>query len=337
MIYMQNQHLQKQIAMDEPAQDRPARAATWMRRLRMRHLEVLLAISRHGSLTATADALNVSQPAVSQWLADIESAVGVALFVRGRRLQPTAYLDAVLRHAQRLVADSWRLEREIGAIGAGRSGTVRIGAMPVAGPALLPRALLQLRREGLDLRIEVVEDIADGLWPRLERNELDLIVGRLDIRAFAPDVFSEALYDDPHCVVAGRRHPLLGRSRTGWQDAARYPWVLPPAGTPLRRVIDATFVGRGLPPPQAWVESASLTTNQVILRDTECLGVLSGTAARHFVMMKALAIVPLRLSSEIGPVGMAWIDPEPGAPLRRAIGALRETGREMVHARARSQ
>lgn len=305
-----------------------------MRRLRMRHLEVLLAISRHGSLTATADALNVSQPAVSQWLADIESAVGVPLFVRGRRLQPTAYLDPVLRHAQRLVADSWRLEREIGA---GRSGTVRIGAMPVAGSALLPRALLQLRREGLDLRIEVVEDVADGLWPRLERNELDLIVGRLDIRAFTPDVYSEALYDDPHCVVAGRRHPLLGRSRTGWQDAARYPWVLPPAGSPLRRVIDATFVGRGLPPPQAWLESVSLTTNQVILRETECLGVLSGTAARHFVAMKALAIVPLRLSSEIGPVGMAWIDPEPGPPLRRAIDALRSVGSELAHGRARPQ
>ena len=129
--------------------------------------------------------------------------------------------------------------------------------------------------KGFDLLLEAFAEMAasvpdvglvvggDGVarapfWKRVQ--ELDLIVGRLDIRAFAPDVFSEALYDDPHCVVAGRRHPLLGRSRTGWQDAARYPWVLPPAGTPLRRVIDATFVGRGLPPPQAWVESASLTT-----------------------------------------------------------------------------
>ena len=54
----------------------------WVSRLKLRHLRVLVAISRHGSLTAAAGALNMSQPAVSKWLADIESALGVPLFVR---------------------------------------------------------------------------------------------------------------------------------------------------------------------------------------------------------------------------------------------------------------
>ncbi|MBU1359626.1 MAG: LysR family transcriptional regulator, partial [Gammaproteobacteria bacterium] len=73
-----------------------------LRRLRLRHLEILLAVERHGSLTATAEALGVSQPAVSQWLAEIESALGVPLFVRGRQIQPSPYLPVALRHARRM-------------------------------------------------------------------------------------------------------------------------------------------------------------------------------------------------------------------------------------------
>lgn len=315
--------------MEAPREPKPLRMAGWMRRLRMRHLEVLLAIARHGSLTATAEALGVSQPAISQWLADVEAATGVRLFVRGRRLQPTVYLEPVLHHARWLVAESWRLEHELEAIGAGSMGTVRVGTMLVAGPALMPQTVLRLRRDTAGLRIEIVEDIAAGLWPRLERNEIDLIVGRLDERAYESGLSCEALLDDLHCVVAGVAHPLLRRAHPDWSDAAAYPWVLPPAGTQLRHAIDSTFASRGLPPPRSWLDSASLTTNQVILRETDCLGVLSGAAARHFAAMKAVAIVPLRLSTDIGPIGMAWMHRQPGPALQRMMQALREVANDL--------
>ena len=58
--------------------------AQWISRLKLRHLTVLVSIARHGSLTAAAEALHMSQPAVSKWLADIEAALGVRLFARWR-------------------------------------------------------------------------------------------------------------------------------------------------------------------------------------------------------------------------------------------------------------
>jgi len=207
------------------------RLALHLRRLRLRHFEILLAVARHGSLTAAAQALDCGQPAVSQWLAEIEAAVDVRLFERGRQLKPTPHLAPVLRHARRVVADGQRLQRELDAVSAGAQGVVRIGTMVVASAGLLPRALLALRASGSPMRLEVVEDIAQGLWERFERRELDLIVGRLDERAFAPHIEAQALYQDPHCVVAGRKHPLL-RGTPSWDRAARHP--VDPAATPDR-------------------------------------------------------------------------------------------------------
>ena len=65
-------------------------ASQWTRRIRLRHLEVLLTIARHGSLTAAAAALDITQPAMSQWLADIEAAAGARLFERGSAPAPHA-------------------------------------------------------------------------------------------------------------------------------------------------------------------------------------------------------------------------------------------------------
>ncbi|VTU20944.1 LysR substrate-binding domain-containing protein [Variovorax sp. RA8] len=305
-------------------QDEERRLALNLRRLRLRHLEILLAVERHGSLTAAAEALGASQPAVSQWLAEVEAALGVPLFLRGRQIRPSPYLPVALRHARRMVADSRQLQQELAAVAAGTLGAVRIGSMLVTSAGLLPRALLALEKQLEPLRIEVVEDTAAGLWARFERRELDLIVGRLDERAFGPHVHSEALFKDPHCAVTGRRHPLLRAAGVTWAKAATHPWILPPQHTALRRAIDATFVEQGLAPPEPWIESTSPTLNQALMRESRCIGVLSGAAAHHYQRLGMLSILPLSLGSDVGPVGMVWDRQEPSPALARVLQALRE-------------
>lgn len=299
--------------------------ALQLRRLRLRHFEILLAIDRYGSLTATADALGISQPAVSQSLAEVEAALGVPLFVRGRQIRPSPSLCVVLHHARRMVADSVDLEAGLRAVAAGALGSVRIGSMLVTSAGLLPRALLKIGdAQSQPVRIEVVEDTAAGLWSRFERHELDIIVGRLDERAFDRRVRCEALFTDPHHVVAGRAHPLSRASKVSWRKAAGFPWILPPANTALRRAIDSTFLEHGLAPPSAWLESTSSTLNQELMRHTGCLAVVSGTAARHFEGLGLLATLPLRLKYDVGPVGMVWNTPAPGPALARVMQALRD-------------
>ncbi|MBU1360587.1 MAG: hypothetical protein KJ901_17745, partial [Gammaproteobacteria bacterium] len=222
-----------------------------------------------------------------------------------------------------MVADSHQLQQELQAVAAGTLGVVRIGAMPVASVALLPAAIRSLKAEPEPLQIDVVEDIALGLWARFERRELDVILGRLDERAFGRQVRSESLFKDPHCVVVGRAHPLVSAARVDWPSAASHPWILPPANTALRRAIDSTFLDRGLPVPLPWIESASGTLIQVLMSQTDCVGVMSGAAARRYRQQGGLAILPLRLKYDVGPVGMIWDAQEPSPALERVLGAVR--------------
>ncbi|MDR2336405.1 MAG: LysR family transcriptional regulator [Burkholderiaceae bacterium] len=292
-------------------------------RLRLRHLEVLLAIERCGSLTGAAEALRSTQPAVSQWLAEIESALGVQLFARGRQIRPTAFLPPVLRHARRMLADSHELESELLAVAAGAVGSVRLGVMLVAAVELVPRAIVQLQSRRGYPQLRVVEDIAAGLWQRFERNELDIIVGRLDERAYRSGLRQETLFDDVHAIVVRPAHPLARRRSVTWRDLHDYPWVLPPPDTALRRAIDASFLDNGMTLPRVWLESASTTVTEEVLRLTDCIGVQSGAAARRNQKQRLLARLSPQLSSNVGPVGMVWDTRESSQAMDMVLDALR--------------
>ncbi len=296
----------------------------WLRRVRFRHLEILLTIARHGSLTAAGVALGMTQPAVSQWLADIESAIGAPLFVRGQRLRPTPFAGPVLAHAERVINDARSLVDEIGAIRAGQLGRVRIGAMQVASSAIVPQVILRLRAELPHIEIFLIEDIAAGLWERFGRNEIDLLVTRLDERTLRSEYPCYRLFADRHRIVCGPKHPLAGRRRLNWRDVQRFPWLMPPKGTPLREAIERSFATAQVSQPPILLELNSATANLVLLRACDALGVLSSTAAEHQQAMKTLSVLPLALSHDIGDVGLVWRDAVPSPALARVIQEFRE-------------
>lgn len=299
-----------------------AAAEQWARRIRLRHLEVLLTIARSGSLTAAANALDITQPAVSQWLADIESAAGVRLFERGRRLRPTPFAAPLLAHAERVLQDAQRALGEVQAIRRGGSGRVRIGAMPVATPSLVPAAVMRLREHAPGVELFLVEDIAAGLWAQFDRNQFDLLVTRLDARALGSGLQLRRLYQDQLRVVCGPLHPLARNKRVAWRDAVRYPWVMPPAGTPLHDALDETFAAAGVAPPQALLTSTSLLANIELLRRSDALGVQSGAVAAGSSARGLLAALPLKLVHDTGHVGLVWREAIPGPALAAVLQAF---------------
>ena len=226
------------------------------------------------------------------------------------------------------MAGAQRVGEEVQAIQAGSTGVVRIGAMLVAATVLVPRAVQRLRLEADGDRLHVVlaEDIMQGLWPRLERGELDIVVGRLDARVRSSALPFEELYVDPHCVVCGHHHPLANKRKPAWRDTTRWPWVLPPEQTALRAAVDASFHALQLPLPSARIDSGSMAATLSILQQGECLAVMSRTAARHYQALGMLKALPLHLSADVGPVGMAWFDTAPSAAVLRVLDALRAEG-----------
>ena len=310
--------------MPQRPHEAPDPAAAWIRRIRLRHLEVLLTIHRHGSLTAAAAALEITQPAVSQWLADIEAAAGVRLFERGRRLRPTPLAAPILAHAERVLQDARRALAEVQALRSGGAGRVRIGAMSVAAAALVPAAVLRLRAAAPGIEVSLVQDIAATLWTLFERDELDLLVTRLDARALASGLPHRRLFADRHRVVCSKKHPLATRRRVSWRDAARYPWLMPPAGTPLHEAVSATFAAAGAPPPPVLLTSTSLGANARLLQDSDVLGVQSGAVAAESLAQGRLVALPLTLVHDTGDVGLVWRDPTPGPVMAAVLQAFDE-------------
>lgn len=310
--------------MPRRAPDPADAAAPWVRRIRLRHLEVLMTIARHGSLTAAAAALEITQPAVSQWLADIEAAAGVRLFERGRRLRATPLAAPILAHAERVLQDARRALAEVQALRSGGAGRVRIGAMPVAAAALVPAAVLRLREQSPGIEVSLVQDIAATLWPPFERDELDLLVTRLDARALASGLPHRRLFEDRHRVVCAPHHPLATRRRVSWRDTTRYPWLMPPAGTPLHEAVSATFAAAGVPPPPVLLTSTSQSANARLLQDSDALGVQSGAVAAESLAQGRLAALPLTLVHDTGDVGLVWRDPAPGPVMAAVLQAFVE-------------
>lgn len=298
----------------------------WTRRIRLRHLEVLLAIARHRSLTAAAAALDITQPAVSQWLADIEAAAGVRLFERGQGLRPTPYAAPLLAHAERVLQDARRTMAEVAAIRAGGTGRVRLGATQVATASLVPAAVLRLREQAPGIELSLLEDTVARLWVEFERNELDVLVTRLDARALGSGLPHQRLFADRYRVVCGPQHPLAGRARVSWRDAARFPWLMPPPGTPLHEALSASFTAAGIALPPVLLTSVSPAVNVALLRETEALALQPTAMAQRLQDKGELAALPLTLTHDTGDVGLVWRETEPGPVLAAVLRAFVETG-----------
>ncbi|MGH3525059.1 MAG: LysR substrate-binding domain-containing protein [Mycobacterium sp.] len=304
----------------------------WMRRLKIRHLEVFMSLVQTGSQSATAALLHVTQPALSKWLRELEQNVGCPLFERGRPLSLTVYGHVVLRYAQRVLGDSLRTANELESLRAGSSGRVRVGVLRTVAAILLPKAIVHCRRHSPRVHITIYEDSLDNLLPKLLRHELDCVVGRLQPEALNADVFREALYDEPVCAVVRTNHPLLTRDHVTWSDVAAYPWIVPLPGTPLRVRVDAEFAAAGLPSPVDPIESVSLLMNEKLLQVTDMVSVVSRQLAIHYAGSGSLAILPLEMRHALGPVGLLWVDASPTSALARFLDSVRAEAQELLAA-----
>lgn len=298
---------------------------TWMRRLKIRHLEVFVTLVETGSQRATATLLHVTQPALSKWLRELEEDIGAPLFERGRRLKPTSYGEVVLQYARRVLGDTARMGDELRTFRSGQSGCVRVGLLRSAAAELIPKVIAAYRQTSPDVRISLFEDTLDNLLPLLERRELDCIVGRLQGKVLSAEIFTEALYDEPVCVIAGAKHPLLSKRNMTWRDALTFPWIVPLPETPMRQLLDAELGTMGLSLPSTTIESSSFLAIERLLQTTDMLSFVSRQLALYHTETKSLAILPLALShARLGPLGLLWVDAYPTVAVQRFLDLVRQ-------------
>ena len=201
--------------------------------LKLRHLQLLVALDQFRHLGRAAEFLAVTQPDVSKTLAEIERMLDMTLFERSTRgTEPTAAGVSMVRFARSVLAGFERTRDEMAAEASGTRGRTSVGAMVVATPVLLARAVEQLKARSAQTTVLVEEGDLTRLLPKLRMGELDLFVGRLEPGYASPDLETEALYDEPMVAVVRPGHALLAQPAS-WQALADMPREL--AGLPQTR------------------------------------------------------------------------------------------------------
>lgn len=271
----------------------------WTRRLRLQHLQLLVSLMETGNLSGTARAAHTTQPGLSKWLKELEEDVGAPLFERhARGLRPTPYGMTLFNHAQRVLTEMERARQNLEAMRSGSGSRVLLGTSPASAPSLVPRALRAFLGRYPGAQVELLEGTMNGLLERLEKRQLDVVVGRLDNYAPRASLRCEVLYSEAIVVMARPGHPLAQAAALDWEDVRRYDWIVWPPGSPIRSKLDMALTQGGRQPPAYRLESSSMLANIELLRGSDMLSIGSARVVEHLAGLGLVARLALEIPGE---------------------------------------
>jgi DNA-binding transcriptional LysR family regulator len=274
-------------------------------RLRTRHLLLLTSIGEEGNIHKAAELLDMSQPAASRLLSDLEEIIGSQLFDRlPRGVRANWYGRAMIRHARIALASLSEAADEIELLKAGQTGQVNIGA--ISGPAIsfIPRAIAAVVKEYPLVRVHLSVDSSDHLLEALQAGSIEMMVGRLLERHDASKFEYRRLADEPVCAIVRRNHPLLDRGEIRMNDLANAAWIVPPVGSILRHRFDLMFRNAGHHSPQQIIEATSPMVITRMLEETDHLAVIARDVADYYSACELVSILPVTLSCDMDSFGI---------------------------------
>ncbi|WP_324754822.1 LysR family transcriptional regulator [Roseovarius sp. Pro17] len=275
-------------------------------RLKLRQLRLLIAVGQHGSILHAAREMNLSQPAATKMIKDLEIDFDVLLFERTNRgVVPTVFGEALIRGGQLVFSQIGTTAQEMEDLAGGNAGRIVVGTLLAASGGLLPMAINTVLAQRPRLAIKVVEGTNEVLMPRLRAGELDLIVGRLPVLRHRSDLEQRRLMQGRIALVVRAGHPLLEIGLLSFDNLRPYGWILPPPDTTLRRQIDQFFVAEGQYAPPTLVESVSYLTNRGLLAASDMICAMPAEAA-DLGPASTLAELPLPLPFGDGPLGASF-------------------------------
>lgn len=239
-------------------------------------MQYLVTIARHRNIGRAAEALGLTQPALTRAVARLEAVAGQRLFARHPRgVETTPAGRVFVQRAQEMLTAYEDALREMNQMKAGQLGLLRVGYSPSIDEDVLVSAARQLLLERPAAQLRLVERLAVQLMQQLSEGELDVVIGPVP-QAMSEDHVASLLYQSRMHVVADAGHPLQRAGALSLTQVGAEPWLLSGPPTPLRREIDAMLGAHGLPPLNVRVEADSLSHTQFkLLRGTRMLGLCS--------------------------------------------------------------
>jgi DNA-binding transcriptional LysR family regulator len=223
--------------------------------LNVGRLRVLTEVAKRGSFSGAADALSYTQSAVSQQIATLEAETGMTLLERhARGVRLTNAGQALVEHAEGILARLEIAEAELSAIAGLRAGRLRMASFPTAGATLMPLAIATFRSVYPDVELTLAEGEPEEIATRLRAGEFDLALlfefgEPAGPDEAAPDRLTRVdLLEDPLYLALPRDHSLAGKAALRLEDLRSEAWVQTSRSSPCARHVVRSCHAAGFEP-----------------------------------------------------------------------------------------
>jgi DNA-binding transcriptional LysR family regulator len=278
-------------------------------------MRFIVALADTGSMSATAERLSVSYPAVVKTRLEIEDAIGARLLNgRGAACTLTDIGALLVDASRRILAELECVGDEVAALRDGLNGHVVVGVRSLDALRWLAPAVVAFRRQYPAVRVSLV----DGLHQDIARGQVDIGLARVGPERERDGLQFAPLFAIRSVVVgSGRFARLAERKRApAWSALVGEPWCLPPGGTPLRDRLDDFIRSQGLPPPEDVIEISDMMAQAEMLRAGEFLGVSSEEVARELQRAGIARVVMKPLQPLDDHIALIWPATGAGADSR---------------------
>ncbi|MDV0609889.1 LysR substrate-binding domain-containing protein [Klebsiella quasipneumoniae subsp. similipneumoniae] len=273
-------------------------------RIRLRHLHTFVAVAQQGTLGRAAETLNLSQPALSKTLNELEQLTGTRLFERGRLgAQLTLVGEQFLTHAVKVLdalnSAGQALNRKEGL----NNDIVRIGALPTAALGILPTVIGQFHKQQKDITLQVATMNNTMLLAGLKSGKIDIGIGRMSDPELMSGLHYELLFLESLKLVVRPGHPLLQETVT-LSRVMEWPVVVSPKGTVPRQNAEALLQSQGCKMPAGCIETLSASLSRQLTVDFDYVWFVPSGAVKDDLRRGVLTALPIATQGAGEPIGI---------------------------------
>lgn len=292
--------------------------------LKLGHMRLIVALDDNAKVSAAASVLNISQPAASRMIAEIEEITGVRLcerLPRGIALTPAGHVLA--RRARTVLLEMREAGRELADLKSGCGGTVSLGSVTAPAIDLAVPAIRRVRERHPRIAISVQVESSNVLARELLASRHDFIIARI------PDDLNPRLFEsrvigiEKACLIVRSGHPLLAGAPAPIEALSAYDWVFQPGGTLLRRAVESAFLARNAPLPERILNTGSLLLTLVMVAQSDAITPVSLEVATFIKggIAGAIEILPVDFEIVVQPYSLITVRNRPLSPAARTLYA----------------
>ncbi|HIC9217376.1 TPA: LysR substrate-binding domain-containing protein [Salmonella enterica subsp. enterica serovar Agona] len=295
-------------------------------RIRLRHLHTFVAVAQQGTLGRAAETLNLSQPALSKTLNELEQLTGTRLFERGRLgAQLTVPGEQFLTHAVKVLDALNTAGQALNRKEDASADVVRIGALPTAALGILPAAIGRFHQQQKSTSLQVATMNNTMLLAGLKSGEIDLGIGRMSDPELMGGLNYELMFLESLKLVVRPGHPLLQETIT-LSRVMEWPVVVSPKGTVPRQNAEALLQSQGCKMPAGCIETLSASLSRQLTVDYDYVWFVPSGAVKEDLRQATLVSLPVPTQSAGEPIGiLTRVDIPLSTGAQMLIAAIRKS------------